>query len=46
MPEWYHVLEMAREWKVPPWEIAGGAKVIWYLRQKRLKQIERTAKKS
>jgi len=26
------VLLAAEEWGVPPWEIAGGARVTWYLR--------------
>lgn len=26
------VLLAAREWGRPPWELAGGAKVLWYLR--------------
>jgi hypothetical protein len=26
------VLEMAKEWGTPPWEIAAGSKMLWYQR--------------
>lgn len=32
MPGWYLVLEAAAEWSRPPWEIAQGNRVIWWLR--------------
>lgn len=36
MPQWYLTLNMAREWGLPPWQIAGGAPLIWYLRYRAL----------
>jgi len=31
-PIWVGVLMLAREWGTPPWEIAGGSKVVWLVR--------------
>jgi hypothetical protein len=25
-------LDAAADWKVPPWELAGGSPLLWYLR--------------
>lgn len=46
MPAWYVTLEMAREWGLPPWQFAGGAPLIWYLRYRALyKEKARVEKK-
>jgi hypothetical protein len=29
---WVAVLDAAKDWGIPPWEIAGGNKLIWWER--------------
>ena len=31
-PLWLDVLVAADEWGTPPWEIAGGSRLLWWLR--------------
>ena len=31
VPDWYHILDLAREWHVPPWELES-APVEWVAR--------------
>lgn len=39
------VLAAAKEWGCPPWEIAGGHKLTWYIRwQEYRKQIAEKVK--
>jgi hypothetical protein len=34
------VLIAASEWGTPPWEIAGGSRLTWYLRWNEWKKLE------
>ena len=33
-PAWCGVLNAAKSWGVPPWDIVRGSKLLWYMRQK------------
>ena len=49
-PIWLMILLAAEAWGCPPWEIAGGNKVLWVLRWKflaeqRAKRLEADTKR-
>ena len=39
-PAWVAVLDAAKEWGVPAWEIADGSKVVWWLRWVTRRKLE------
>lgn len=51
MPEWVPLLEVAKEWGVPPWEIEEEAPAVWLerwrvLREETVIQQQRETKKT
>ena len=45
MPDWYIVLDLAREWGVPPWELES-APIEWLVRGLTLSRIRSSVKVS
>lgn len=38
-PFWTLILELSRDWGIPPWQIAGGVPLMWVIRAKVMKDI-------
>jgi len=37
-PGWVLILEAAREWGTPPWNITGGSTILWFERWKAFRE--------
>lgn len=44
LPVWCDVLIAAEAWHKAPWEIAGGSKIVWWIRWRQY-MIARNAKR-
>jgi len=46
MPGWVMVLEAAKEWGIPPWQVEDEASVLWWQRWQVLREETARARKN
>ena len=46
MPGWVMVLEAAKEWSIPPWQVEDEASVLWWQRWQVLREETARARKN
>ncbi len=46
MPGWVTVLEAAKEWGIPPWQVEDEASVLWWQRWQVLREETARARKN
>ena len=39
-PAWVVIMEAAEKWGVPPYKVAGGSKLLWFVRFQEVRKYE------
>ena len=39
-PSWIVIIDVARQWGVPPYKVTGGTKTLWFARMEAIRHAE------